>query len=224
MNRISMPKKIVYFAVLILMNVWYYTMNVPYHTAASWVSYLFFHLAFAAVIFVPLWAVPGIYAKSSERTLQLLSGCYFLAEVFAVFLFTEVYPFLWQAALVLQLAMLVLLLVLVFGSRAADTHTEQLAEQKNAERSYIRECCVLVEGVLQETKDPAMRKKVKQLYDLIHSSPTKSTESLWKMEQNILQDLGQLHPTLQDEETFAKKLQDVQDQFVARNRILKSIH
>ena len=224
MKQISMPKRIIYFVTLILINVWYYTMDVPFHTAASWISYLFMHLAFLAMIFVPLEAVPGIHAKMSERTLQVISGVYFLAEVLAVLLFTLVYPFYWQVALTLQLAMLVVLLMLVPGSRAADIHTEKEAKRKKAERSYIRECCIVVEGVLQETKDPSMRKKVKQLYDLIHASPTGSAENVQKVEDEILQELEQLQPLLQDEKTFGKKVQDIQNQFAARNRILKNMH
>ena len=224
LKQISIPKRIIYLAVLLLVNVCYYTLDVPYHTAASWISYLFLHLAFLAMVFVPLLVVPGIHVKQSERTLQVLSGFYFLAEVLAVLLFTVVVPFYWQLALILQLTMLVVLLVLVFGSRAADLHTEKIEERKKEKQSYLRECCAVVEEVLQETKDPVMRKKVKQLYDLIHASPTGSTEKLWKMEEEILQELEQLQPLLQDEETFGKKVQEVQGRFIVRNQILKNMH
>lgn len=221
MKPISLPKKIVYALVLIFLNVWFYTQNVPFHTAAAWISYLFAHIAFLAMVFAPLLTTPGIRAEDSRFNLQMIAVIYFLAEVLAVWVFSEVLPFGWRLALVLQLAALIVFVVLVFGSAAADRDTEQAARRKKAEVGRLRECCAVLEDVMPQMNDPAQRRQVKLLYDQLHASPTRSVPEVQELEQSILEGLEQLQELQQDASAFDAKVQSLQAQVVKRNQILK---
>ena len=117
--------------------------------------------------------------------------------------------------------MAAIFLALALANLIANEHTADSVERREAELQYVKESSAKLHSVLQQITDRATAKKVERVYDLIHSSLSRSSAAVRSLEQQIINEIELLAAQNETEQivSSADKIYRLADE---RNRQLKT--
>jgi hypothetical protein len=79
----------------------------------------------------------------------------------------------------------------------ANEHTADNIERHEVELKYVKESSSRLDALLKQIPDNAIRRKVEKAYDLIHSSPVKSSSNVKSIEQDVISEIDNLEKAFQ---------------------------
>lgn len=192
MNKKSVLWIILDLVFLIVFNTVFFVAGGFEHPASVWLSYGFIHFAYLMVI-----ATPFLIRKSSSAavfgfSLYSISSTYFLIE-FAVGL---IFIFLRQesvkAALIVQIIIVGIYAVILISHLLANESTADSIERREEEVSYIKTAVSRVKALIGKLDNKKANKEVEKVYDLLHSSPTRTISSAHSLEMEIKNKISEL--------------------------------
>lgn len=171
---------------LIVFNIVFFVAGGTDHPTSVWISYGFIHFAY-----IMLLVTPYLIRKSTNTAvlgfpLYSISSAYFIVSfvVGLIFIFTP--PESYKAALIVQVIIAGIYAAMLISHMIANESTADSIERHEIELRYVRDASAKLKGIMDSISDKQLRKKVEKLYDLLHSSPAKSNNSVRDYELAVL--------------------------------------
>ncbi|NDV45469.1 hypothetical protein D0T49_00180 [Paludibacter sp. 221] len=177
---------------LIVFNVLFFLIGGSEHPASVWISYGFIHFAYIMLLLTPLFVRKGSGQENYRRPLFGISTSYFFLELVIGVTFILIVPDNFKWALAIQLILMAVYIILMVANMIANEHTADSIEKRENELKYIKNASTSLDSIMKQLSDKELRRKVEKVYDLIHSSPTQSSYSVFQIEQDVINEIDNL--------------------------------
>ena len=210
---------------LIVFNLLFFMLgNTRDAKTSVWISYGFIHFTYFVFLITPFLVRKGNRVVTDyRRPLYAITSTYFLTALLVGVTLILIAPETVKVTIIIQVILAALFLGWLLIHLIANEHTADNAERRESELQYVKESSSKLQSVLRQTTDKTAAKKVERVYDLIHSSPTKSNADVRSLEQQIISETERLESTVSRNETeqiisIADKIYRLAEE---RNRQLK---
>ena len=192
MNKKSVLWIILDLVFLIVFNTVFFVAGGFEHPASVWLSYGFIHFAYLMVI-----ATPFLIRKSSSAavfgfSVYSISATYFLIEFVVGLIFIFLSQESVKAALIVQIIIAGIYAVILISHLLANESTADSVERREEEVSYIKTAASRVKALIGKIDNKKVNKEVEKVYDLLHSSPTRTIASVHSLEMEIKNKISEL--------------------------------
>ena len=143
----------------------------------------------------------------------------FIAGLVFIFIRSDSY----KASLIVQVIIAGIYAALLISNMIANENTAESVERHEKELQYVKEASSKLKGIMNSINDKKLYKKVEKLYDLFHSSPVKSDNSVRNYELKALELIDNLESNINNESNALSLITEIQAVAAERNRILKQI-
>jgi type II secretory pathway pseudopilin PulG len=206
---------------LVVFNVVFFVVGGTDHRISVWMSYGFIHFAYIMVLLTPFLTRKGSSASSLfGMTIASVSTTYFAIEFVVGIFFILINLESIKAPLVVQIIIAgVYLVILLINMMANETTADNLQKQQD-EIAFIKNASSRVKGLLDKFSDKKANKAIEQVYDLIHSSPTKSCVAAQAYETDVMNKIAQLEDYVStgDKDNAVKIAAEIVSLMEERNR------
>ena len=197
MNKKTVLWIILDLILIVVFNTVFFVLSGFQHPASVWIAYGFIHFAYLMVI-----ATPILIRKSSSAfvfgfSLYSISSTYFLIEFVIGLFFIIVSSDSFKASLVVQIVIAGIYGVLLISNLIANENTADSVERHEDEVAFIKTAASRVKALVGKAKDKKANKEIERVYDLIHSSPTKSTSEVHRLESSVMNQIADLEDAVQ---------------------------
>lgn len=177
---------------LVVFNVVFFVIGGQEHPFSTWISYGFIHLSYIMVVITPFLLRKCSSTAVFGFSLYAISSTYFLVEfvvgVVCIFFKSELY----KTPLVIQVVIAGIYGVLLLSYLIANERTADRIEKHEEEVSYIKKAASRVKALVGKSTDRKTNKEIEKAYDILHSSPTKSTTSVHTIENSVMDKIAAL--------------------------------
>lgn len=188
-------------------------------TAPIWINYAFIHLAVLFVLLIPKLSLQGKNHGDYIRPLLAVAVIYFLLTLVAgcvmIFGVADVET---KTACLVQVLLLFVAVAFVLFTMMANNHTHQQAEQHQTDLQYIRRSSSAVQTLIDRYGD----QRLGELFDLLRTSPVRSSADAAPIEQRVMELLSQLEQAYATPDTGRQEslISEIKLQANKRNRTL----
>lgn len=186
---------------LAIFNTVFFVMTGLQHPASVWISYGFIHFAYLMVIVTPFLIRKSSSAAVFGFSLYSISSTYFLIEFITGIVFIILKSDSFKVALVVQIVIAGIYGILLISHLIANESTADSVERHEDEVAYIKTATSRVKALVGKATDRKANKEIEKAYDLLHSSPTKSTSTVRYLESSIISQISDLEDAVQSGET-----------------------
>ena len=220
--RKNVIKSILYAIFPLLFNVMFFTLGGANHPASVWISYVWIHIAYFIMIATPLFTRKTQSAMIFQFTTSLFSSLYFGIEFIIGLIFIFIGADGIKAPILIQLIPFCLFLFVFLWNMLHNEHTADNEQKHTMEVSFIKTASSKAKILMDSAFDATLKNKLEQVYDLIHSSPSKSYPSVKELENSVMMMLGELGMVLEDNnvDEANKIVRKIQYTMEERNRIV----
>lgn len=211
---------------LIVFNVVFFVAGGTEHFASVWLSYAFIHLAYIMLIITPF-----LIRKSTNKAilgfpLYSISVGYFIVEFLAGVVFCIIKLDSVKIPLIVQVIIAGIYAILLIANMIANESTAESIEKHEAELQYVKESSAELKGIMDSVDDKKLRKKIEKIYDLVHSSPAKSHDSVKDLEKNVISLIKSLGNEISNNNIKAAEniINEIEKTASERNRKLKTLN
>lgn len=182
--RKDIPHIIVYLVFIIVFNVVFFLFKPEETHAGIWISYTFIHLAYIAVVITQV-----LDKKNKEVTLNLssylISLIYFIIEFIIGVAFIIINPAEYKLSIALQLALAGIYVVVLIANLIVNKNITNSIESTERARDYVKGVTSIINAILCNKYDERVLKKLRNLYDVVHSSPIRTNSNAAIIELEI---------------------------------------
>lgn len=171
---------------LIVFNVVFFVAGGTKHEASVWISYGFIHFAYIMMLVTPFLVKKSTNTAVLGFPLYSISSAYFLAAFIVGLIFIFTHPESYKMSLIVQVIIAGIYAIMLISNMIANEHTAESVERHEMELRYVKDASAHLKSIMDSVSDKAMRKKIEKLYDLLHSSPAKSNNSVRDYELAVL--------------------------------------
>lgn len=182
---------------LAVFNTVFFVMTGLQHPASVWISYGFIHFAYLMVIVTPFLIRKSSSAAVFGFSLYSISSAYFLIEFITGIIFVILKSESYKVALVVQIVIAGIYGVLLISHLIANESTADSIERHEDEVAYIKTATSRIKALIGKAKDKKANKEIERAYDLLHSSPTKSTSTVRYLESTVMGQIADLEDAVQ---------------------------
>lgn len=175
-----------------VINALYFGLDGVEQPASSWIAYGFIHFSYIMMIATPYITQKGKDRATYAEAMYTISTAYFVIELILGSLIIIVAPEGYKFSLYSQLVITAIYLIVLFGNMMADEHTAKAVEKHEAELVYVKESCSMLKSILNDINDKQLYRQVEKAYDLIQSSPVKSSHSVHGIESQVICEIDNL--------------------------------
>ena len=215
-----------YLVFLVIFNTIFFVAGGNEHPASVWISYAFIHFSYIMILATPLLIRKSSSSAIFGFSLYSISSVYFFLEFVVGLVFIFISSESYKAALLTQIIIAGIYAILLLANMIANEHTANNIERHEEEILFIKEISSRVKLLLGKLSDKKANKELKKLYDLLHSSPSKSINSVKNIEIDISNRISELESLVRIKDST--NAIDVCENIIAlveeRNSILKSSH
>ena len=186
---------------LAIFNTVFFVMTGFQHPASVWISYGFIHFAYLMVIVTPFLIRKSSSASVFGFSLYSISSTYFLIEFVTGIVFIILKSDSLKVALVVQIVIAGIYGILLISHLIANESTADSVERHEDEVAYIKTAASRVKALVCKATDRKANKEIERAYDLLHSSPTKSTSAVRYLESSVISQISDLEDAVQSGET-----------------------
>lgn len=192
MNKKSVLWIILELVFLIVFNTVFFVAGGFEHPASVWLSYGFIHFAYIMVIATPFLIQKNSSAAVFGFSLYSVSSTYFLMEFVVGLIFIFFRQESVKAALIAQVIIAGIYAVILISHLLANESTADSVERREEEVSYIKTAASRVKALIGKLDNKKANKEVEKVYDLLHSSPTRTISSAHSLEMEIKNKISEL--------------------------------
>lgn len=155
------------------------------HPASVWISYGFIHFAYLMVIATPILTRKSSSAVVFGLSLYTISTVYFFVEFLAGLIFILIGSETYEATLIIQVLIAAVYAVILIVYLIANESTADSLQRQEEEVAYLKNAASKVKLLMDKASDRKANREVEKVYDMLHSSPSRSTESAKAVERQI---------------------------------------
>lgn len=192
MNKKSVLWIILELVFLIVFNTVFFVAGGFEHPASVWLSYGFIHFAYIMVIATPFLIQKNSSAAVFGFSLYSVLSTYFLMEFVVGLIFIFFRQESVKAALIAQVIIAGIYAVILISHLLANESTADSVERREEEVSYIKTAASRVKALIGKLDNKKANKEVEKVYDLLHSSPTRTISSAHSLEMEIKNKISEL--------------------------------
>lgn len=211
---------------LIVFNVVFFVAGGTEHSAPVWISYGFIHFAYMMLLITPLFIRQTTNTAILGVPIYSISSTYFIVAfiVGLVFMFLPLDSY--KASLIAQVIIAGIYAVILILHLIANENTADSVERHEMELLYVKNSSLKLKGIMDSIKDKQLRKKVEKLYDLLHSSPAKSNNTVRDYELTVLELIDVLKGNIDKNDVSAAEatISKIERNASERNQRLKYIN
>lgn len=208
---------------LIVFNVVFFVAGGSDHPASVWISYGFIHFSYMMLLVTPLLIRKSTNMAVLGFPLLSISYAYFMVAFVTGLVFIFIHPESYKAALIVQVIIAGIYAVMLLLHMIANENTAESMERHEKELQYVKDASAKLKGIMDSISDKKLRKKVEKLYDLLHSSPVKSNDSVREYETTVLDLIEELKKNIDQNDISAAEttISKIERTANERNRSLK---
>lgn len=223
MNKKSVLWVLLDLVFLIVFNTVFFVAGGTEHPASVWLSYGFIHFSYIMVL-----ATPFLIRKSSSAavfgfSIYSISATYFFVEFITglVFIFLKQESF--KPALIVQIIIAGIYAIILISHLIANESTADSIERHEDEVAYIKQSAARVKPLIGKMSNKKANKEIEKLYDLLHSSPTRSSSTVRSLELSIIDKIGELEDSIssENEDEVVAKVGNIISLVEDRNRKIR---
>lgn len=223
MNKKSILYILLDLVFLIVFNTIFFVLGGTEHSVSVWISYGFIHFAYLMLLVTPFLIRKSTNTIVLGFPLYSISSTYFFVAFIAGLIFIFTHPESYKAALIVQVIIAGIYAVMLISHMIANESTADSIEKHEMELRYVRDASAKLKGIMDSISDKQLRKKVEKLYDLLHSSPAKSNNSVRDYELTVLGLIDALEGNIDRNDIAAAEatISNIERNASERNRRLK---
>lgn len=208
---------------LAVFNVVFFVAGETDHPASVWISYGFIHFSYIMLLVTPFLVRKSTNTAVLGFPLYSISSAYFIVAFVVGLIFIFAHPESYKLALIVQVIIAGIYAVMLISHMIANESTADSIERHEMELRYVREASSKLKGIMDSISDKTLRKKVEKLYDLLHSSPAKSNNSVRDYELTVLDLIDALEGNINRNDIAAAEttISKIERNASERNRRLK---
>lgn len=220
--RKKIMKGILYAIFPLIFNVLFFVLGGANHPASVWLSYAWIHVAYLILIAIPLFTRKTLSAGIFRFTSGQIAILYFGIELLIGLIFIFIGSDGIKAPLIIQLIPFCLFLFAFMWNMLHDEHTADNEQRRRLEINFIKTASIKVKSIMDQVPSGELKNRVEKLYDLIHSSPSKSNPSVRELENSVMMLLNELSINLEESDTdeVNKIINKIHFTMEERNRIV----
>lgn len=192
MNKKSVLWIILDLIFLIVFNVAFFVISGFEHPASVWLSYGFIHFAYLMILITPYLITKSSSAVVFGFSLYSISALYFIIEFIVGLIFIFLKQDSIKPALVIQIIITGIYAINLISHMIANENTAENLERHEQEVSFIKTSSSRVKMLIGRIDDKKVNKELEKIFDLLHSSPTKTTSAVYYLEKEINDKISQL--------------------------------
>lgn len=185
MNKKSVLYLLLELVFLVVFNTVFFVAGGTEHPVSVWISYVFIHLAYLMVIITPILVRKSSSAAVFGFSLGSISSVYFFVEFIVGLIFIFIRSESYKSSLIVQIIIAGIYAILLISNLIANEKTADDVERHEAEVAYIKDASSKVRLLMDKMSDKKANREIERVYDLLHSSPSKSTASAKTIESEI---------------------------------------
>ncbi len=177
---------------LIAFNALFFMLGGKDHSATVWISYGLIHFSYLMLLATPYFVRGGGASSFYGRPLYSISYTYFLVELITGIIFILITTANIKLILTIQIVVTAIYAYFLLSNLIANEYTADSVIRHEIELQYIKESSAKLNSILRQISDNKMIKKVEYAYDLIKSSPVKSSYEVQAIEQEVIDEIENL--------------------------------
>ena len=188
---------------LLVFNVVFFVAGGTQHPASVWILYGFIHFAYIMLL------VTAFLIRKSKNTailglsLYSISSVYFFLAFITGVVFIVMHPESYKASLIVQVVIAGFYAVVLLSNMIANEHTADYMERHEVELQYVKQSSAKLKGIMETVSDKSLKKKIERAYDLLHSSPAKSSAEVRNNEAAVMDLIEVLERDIEKSDTVA---------------------
>lgn len=183
---------------LVVFLVFFFTLSKAPHHASVWVAFCAIILSYLSVVLTPFMVRKGAAEADYRRPLFVASTAYFLIAFVFNLIIILVNPEHAKLTVLVNIILFAAYAVFLLANLIANEHTGDQEDVRAAELKYVKEGASLLKSQLSRVHDRELSRKIQEAYDLVSTSPAKSSAGVRSLEDSILQeivDLSEMDPS-----------------------------
>lgn len=177
---------------VIVFLVFFFTLSGTINNTAVWIAFGAILLSYALLIGTPFLVRKGSASTDYRRPLFVASSAYFTITFLVGLIVIIAKPEAYTATLLINVALFGIYGIFLLINLLANEHTAEQEEQREAELKYVKEAAAAIKSLIDTPKDKSLSKKIEEAYDLISTSPAKSSPNVKSLEESIIQEISDL--------------------------------
>ncbi len=208
---------------LIVFNTVFFVAGGASHPASVWISYAFIHFAYLMVLVTPFLIRKSSSAAIFGFSLYSISSTYFLVELVVGIVFIFLKQDSYKLALIVQVIIAGIYAVMLISHLIANESTADSVERHEQEVAYIKDAASRVKLLVGKIPDKKSNREIEKLYDLLHSSPSKSNSTVHSLEVTIVNLIEELESAIsyENKDEAVKLAAEITKTVEERNRRLR---
>ena len=170
---------------LIVFNAIFFLALGSNHPTSVWIAYVFIHLSYIMLLITPKLVVKSSSASVFGFSLYTISSIYFFVELIFGVVIIILKPASYQWSLIVHLIVTGIFATIFISHLIANEHSAESIKRHEQEVYFVKDCSSRLYQLVGKAEDKSTNKAIEKLYDLIHSSPSKSSASVRTIEKDI---------------------------------------
>lgn len=188
---------------LVVFNAVFFLVGGTEHTASVWIAYGFIHFSYIMVLATPLLVRKSSSAAVFGYALDTINSTYFFVEFIVGLVFIFLKSESYKASLIINIILTSIYAAVLISNMIANENTTDSVERRENEVAYIKNAASRVKMLMGKVSDKKADKEIEKAYDLLHSSPSRSTASVKVLEEHIRNTVSELENAVSANNTAA---------------------
>ena len=223
-----MKKKTLLFILLDLVflavfNALFFIIGGTQHKTSVWLCYGFIHLAYLLLVLTPVLCGKERKSAVLHLAVEAVSEVYFLITLIIGLVFIFIAPDSIKVPLLIQILVTGFYLILLLVNLIANTDSGEKVSRQKSETAYIKDSAARLKLLIDKLPERRANKAIERAYDTLRSSPTRSDDSVFSLEQSIADQISYLESAVKlgDSKKAETIAHDIAELVNERNSILK---
>ena len=188
---------------VIVFLVFFFTLSGTDNNTAVWISFGAILLSYVVLLCTPLMVRKSSVSTDYRRPLFVSSSAYFLITLIIGELVMIVQPEKHTATLLINVTLFVLFAIFMLANLLSNEHDADQQAKREEELKYIKDSSARLKMLMGTVKDKTLAKKIEEAYDLISTSPSKSSPAVKPLEDSIIQGIADIEGSDSSTDTVA---------------------
>ena len=178
---------------IVVFNTLFFLNGGTQHIASIWITYGFLHFAYLMVLITALiTALRGSYPVLSQTIIYIISLLYFVIELFFAIVSFVIKTQNIKLIVSIEIIITGLYAIILIINLLTDNSIVNKQQRYESENNFIKGISAQIKYIESIVTDKYAKSKLESLYYLVHSSPSKSSDSVRFYENEIMRSISVL--------------------------------
>lgn len=207
---------------LLVFNVFFFVIFGIHHLVSVWIAYGFIHFSYIMFVLISKIFDDDFSTYELKLSNKAISLVYFIFTVTECIIFIILKMTKYKLCLLINVFVTGTYFMILIINTLVNNQTAIHADIHENELKYIKDSTSKLRFLMEMRFDKNIERQLQNLYDLIHSSPTKSDESIYYYEQKVLTSINILSEELRSNNfsNIDGLIESIRINASERNRIL----